>query len=184
MTTELTATLRRVAGVIDRLNEIGAWAAAASCAVLAAMLLIEAISTAAFSWSQPWSVEYASYLTAITLFGGAGYALRHSSHIRVAVVQHYLPKRFNRLVEALCTAVALAVTVLLAYGLIELAIRSAERNSRSYFTMQTPLAWPQGLLAASVVLLALALVARLIRIALGDAPDMAEERAPGMGAAE
>jgi TRAP-type C4-dicarboxylate transport system permease small subunit len=180
----LVNSLRRLAAAIDRLNVFGAWVAAGCCAVLAAMLLIESISTAAFSWSQPWSVEYASYFTAITLFGGAGYALRHSSHIRVAVLQHYLPPRFNRIVEALCTAVALVVTSLLAFGLIELAIRSAERNSRSYFVMQTPLAWPQGVLAASVVLLALALVARLIRLALGDAPDIAEERDAGLGAVE
>ncbi len=180
----MRSALRALADGIDRANLIGAWAAAIACAVLAVMLMVEAISTATFAWSQPWSVEYASYLCAITLFGGAGYALRHSAHIRVAVALHYCPKPLVRLLDLCCTVAALAITTVLAYGLVELTIRSAERNSRSYFTMQTPLAWPQGLLAAAVVLLALALVARAIRILIGDAPDLEEERAAGVGAAE
>ena len=176
--------LRRVADWIDRANVVGAWAAAIACVVLASILIVESISTATIAWSQPWGVEYASYLCAITLFGGAGYAMRHSAHIRVAVALHYCPRPFVRLLEFLCTIAALAITSVLAYGLVELAIRSAERNSRSYFTMQTPLAWPQGLLAAAVVLLALALVARAIRIVIGDAPDLEEERPAGVGAIE
>ncbi len=176
--------LRRVAEWIDRANVVGAWAAAIACTVLAAILIVEAFSTATIAWSQPWGVEYASYLCAITLFGGAGYALRHSAHIRVAVALHYCPKPLVRLLDFFCTIAALAITSVLAFGLVELAIRSAERNSRSYFTMQTPLAWPQGLLAAAVVLLALALIARAIRILIGDAPDLEEERPAGMGAAD
>jgi TRAP-type C4-dicarboxylate transport system permease small subunit len=174
--------LRALAGWIDRINVVGAWFAGVACAILAVMLIVEAISTAAFAWSQPWSVEYASYLCAITLFGGAGYALRHSAHIRVELALHYCPKPLMRWLDFCCTLAALAITTILAYGLVELAIRSAERNSRSYFTMQTPLAWPQGLLAAAVVLLALALVARAIRIVIGDAPDLEEERPAGVRA--
>ncbi len=180
----MVEALRRFAALVDRLNVIGAWFAAAACAVLAAMLVIEAITTAALAWSQPWAVEYASYFCAITLFGGAGYALRHSSHIRVAVALHYLPRRLTRALDAACTLAALAITTLLAYGLIDLAVKSVERGSKSYFVMQTPLGWPQGALAASVVLLALALVARLVRLLIGDPPDLVEERATGEGAAE
>lgn len=176
--------LRRFAALIDRLNLIGAWAAALACTLLAAMLVVEAFTTAAIAWSQPWAVEYASYFCAITLFGGAGYALRHAAHIRVAVALHYLPGRLRRLLDIACTLAALAVTALLAYGLIDLALRSFERGSKSYFVMQTPLAWPQGALAVSVVLLLLALVARLVRLLINDPPDLEEARAIGEGSAE
>ena len=118
------------------------------------------------------------------MFGGAGYALRASSHIRVAVALSYLPRPLVKALDFACTIFALAIATMLAYGLVELAIRSAERNSRSYFSMQTPLAWPQGLLAASVVLLALALVARALRIVIDEPPDLVDERPAGEGAAE
>ena len=148
------------------------------------MLIVEVFVTSRMGWSQPWAVEYASYFCAFILLGGSGYALRHSSHIRVAVALEYFPKPLVRWLDIGCTLAALAVTVLLAYGLVELSWRSFERNSRSYFSMQTPLAVPQGLLAAGVVLLVLALVARAIRLAIGEAPDIAEERSAGEGAAE
>jgi len=177
-------TLRAIARVIDHANLVGAWVAAGACGVLAAMLVVEAVSTATIVWSQPWAVEYASYLCAITLFGGTGYALRHASHIRVEIALHYLPRPLVRALDFLCTLAALAITSILAFGLVELAIRSFERNSRSYYTMQTPLGIPQGLLAAAVVLLALALVARAIRLAIDDPPDVIAPRAAGEGSAE
>jgi TRAP-type C4-dicarboxylate transport system permease small subunit len=176
--------LSRLAQGIDRLNLIGAWVAAAACAILATILIIEVLVTSSFAWSQPWAVEYTAYLTALTLFGGAGYALRNSSHIRVAVLPNYLPAPLARALDLACTLAALVVTVILSYGLIELAMRSHARNSRSYFVMQTPLAIPQALLAASIVLLALALLARALRILINEAPDVPDERSAGEGAAE
>ena len=66
----------------------------------------------------------------------------------------------------------LIVAGMLAWGLSELAWRSHVRNSVSYFAMQTPLAWPQALMAAGALLLAAALLARLLRLLIGDAPDL------------
>ena len=63
-------------------------------------------------------------------------------------------------------------------GLTDLAWRSFERGSVSYYVMQTPLWIPQSLLAASALLLWLALLARAIRLVLGVAPERAPDRAP------
>ncbi|MBL8385229.1 MAG: TRAP transporter small permease [Burkholderiales bacterium] len=180
----MRGALSRLCAAIDRLNEWGAWFAAACCAVLAVMLIVEVGVTSKLGWSQPWAVEYASYLCAVTLLGGAGFALRHSSHIRVAVALEYLPRPLVRVLDFFCTLGALAVTGILAYGFWELAAKSLERGSKSYFVMQTPLWIPQGLLAVGVFLLLAALVARAIRILIGEAPDLAEERAAGEGGAE
>lgn len=180
----LTRATRRVCAAIDALNAAGAAFAAVCCALLALMLIVEVIVTSGFAWSQPWAVEYASYLCAISLLGGAGYALRHSSHIRVQVALAWLPPRIGRVLDFFCTSGAIVITAMLAYGLAELSMRSWERNSRSYFVMQTPLAIPQGLLAIAVILLLLALFARALRLLIGDSPDLAEERAAGQGAAE
>lgn len=176
--------VRRACAVIDALNLGGAVFAAFCCALLAVMLIVEVVVTSGFAWSQPWAVEYAAYLCGITLLGGSGYALRHSSHIRVQVALTWLPRRPAIALDFLCTLAAILVTSVLAFGLAELAMRSWDRDSRSYFVMQTPLAIPQGLLAIACVLLLLALVARALRILVGDPPDLAEERAAGEGAAE
>ncbi len=173
--------VERVAGAIDRVCDFGAWVAASACFALALMLIAEVALTSLAGWSQPWAVEYSAYLCAIALFGGSGYALRKGAHIRVGVVLGLLPARLRRALDIACTAVALVVASILCGALADLALRSRALSSVSYYTMQTPLWVPQGLLAASVAILTLALAARLARLAAG---LQAEQRSSGEGAPE
>ena len=54
--------------VIDACCTVGAWVAAGSAGLLAAMLILEVIVTSFFSWSQAWVVEYSMFLLAFVLF--------------------------------------------------------------------------------------------------------------------
>ena len=176
--------MNRLLAAIDRANEAAAWFAAFCAAALAVLLLAEVALTGLFNWSQPWAVEYSAYLCAITLFGGTGYALRRGAHIRVAVVLHHLSPRAAQAIDFAVTLLALWVAGFLAAGLVELSFRSHKLDSVSYFAMQTPLWIPQAALALAVVLLVLALVARLLRLILGLAPDDPLPLAPGEGGVE
>jgi TRAP-type C4-dicarboxylate transport system permease small subunit len=154
---------------------MGAAFAALCCALLAVMLIAESVSTSMLGWSQPWAVEYGAYLCALTLLAGSGYALTRGAHIRVRIALEYLPAGVGRLLDLFCTAIALSVVTLLVSGLIDLAYRSHLRGSVSYFVMQTPLWVPQSLLALSAILLWLALLARAIRLLLGEPPEHAAD---------
>jgi len=165
------ASILRLCTGIDRLNLLGAALAAGCCALLAAVLFIEVIATSQFNWSQPWAVEYSTYLCALALFAGSGYGVRQGAHIRVRILLSLLPRTLSIALELFCTVVALGVASILCYGMIELALRSLERGSKSYFVMETALYIPQAMLAISAILLTLALLARLLRLLIGDAPD-------------
>jgi TRAP-type C4-dicarboxylate transport system permease small subunit len=174
----------RVAGAIDRVCDLGAWVAAAACFALALMLIAEVALTSLAGWSQPWAVEYSAYLCAIALFGGSGFALRKGAHIRVGVVLGLLPARLRRALDIACTALALLIAGILCGALVELSLRSQQLNSVSYYAMQTPLWVPQGLLAASVAILVLALAARLARLAAGLPVEDSSTGGAGEGARE
>jgi TRAP-type C4-dicarboxylate transport system permease small subunit len=156
---------------IDRLCLGGAVVAAIAVSWLAVMLIAESVLTAWFSFSQPWATEWSGYLCAVTLFAGSGYALRAGAHIRVELYSARLPPGAARWVDFGCTLFALGVAGVLCYGLTMLAWTSYVVKSVSYFSMQTPLAIPQAFLAASVWLLCFALVARLLRLVTGRAPE-------------
>ena len=158
----------------------------AACAVsaLALMLLAEVFFTSVVGWSQPWGVEWAAYLCAMTLFAGSGYALGQGAHIRVEIYATMLPKAWVRWVDFGCTLFAFGVTTVLAYGLIALAWKSYVLSSVSYFAMKTPMAIPQGLVAASVCILLVGLLARALRLWLKLPPQQAMQLALGQGAAE
>ena len=184
MPSPVVRSVRAVCRLIDALNLAGGVFAAACCALLALMLIAEVIATSMFAWSQPWAVEYGAYLCAFTMLAGSGYALRAGSHIRVQLALDWSARSVRPLIELFCTTAALVVAVMLSWGLIELAWRSHVRNSVSYFAMQTPLAWPQAMMAAGAVLLAAALVARLLRLLIGDPPELATDAGSATARAE
>ena len=152
--------------LIDALCTVGAWCAAIGAAALAAILVVEVISTSLFNWSQPWAVEYVIYLQAVVMFGGAGWALRNGGHIRVQMLFQALPQIAQRAAEAMVTAFALGIMGFLAWVMVAQAVRTHDLNSLSYYPMQTPVWIPQAALAVAFVLLALALFARLLRVLL------------------
>ena len=162
----------------------GAVFAAAAVSALALMLLAEVFLTSVVGWSQPWGVEWAAYLCAMTLFAGSGYALGQGAHIRVEIYTNVLPKPWVRWVDLGCCVFALGVSLMLAYGLIVLTLKSYTTNSVSYFAMKTPLAIPQGLVAASVCILVLGLLGRAIRLWLNLPPQQSSNALLGQGAAE
>ena len=175
----MTGILRPILRAIDLACGAGAALAALACATMAAMLVTEVIVTSFFDWSQPWTVEFSGYALLAVLFAGSGWALREGAHIRVTLVTQGLPDRLALTLDAIATATALAVTSYASWALIRYAARSGELGSVSTYLSQTPLVLPQAVLAASFALLALALLARLIRLLSADA---AERPAAGDGA--
>src|SRR3712207_6283957 len=155
--------VRRFLAAVDALGYAGAALGAAACLLLAAMLIAEVVLTSFFQYSQPWAVEYGTYFLAFTLFCGSGWAVRTGDHIRVAFLARALTPRGARLLELAVTALAVAISAFCAATLIGLVARTIAAGSRSYFPMQTPLAFPQAVVAAAFVLITLGFAARLIR---------------------
>ncbi|SFK31099.1 TRAP transporter small permease subunit [Falsiroseomonas stagni] len=153
---------------IDMACALGAAAAAVSALALAALLIAEVIVTSFFAWSQPWAVEYSIYLQAVVMFGGAGWALRNGGHIRVQMGLSAMSPLALRVVDASVSAFSLGIVGFIAWALTSQAWRTFDLGSVSYYPMQTPVWIPQAALALAFILFALALVARLIRLGLGE----------------
>jgi TRAP-type C4-dicarboxylate transport system permease small subunit len=177
--------MRPLLRAIDAVNAAGAAVAAVACFALAVMLIVEVIATSFFAWSQPWAVEYAAYLLCATLFAGTGWTLRQGGHIRVTLLTQALPEGARRIADLVGTVFALGVASFMTWACAENAIRSFERGSVSYYPSRTPLVFPQSVLALGLLLLTLALLARAVRLALDEAPEVeAPGATPGEAAAE
>ena len=84
-----------------------------------------------------------------------------------------LPAAARRAADAVVTAFALGVVGFAAYVLVIQALRSFDFGSVSFYPTQTPVWMPQSVLATGFVLFALALFARLVRLALDEPPEVA-----------
>ena len=74
---------------------------------------------------------------------------------------------FMPLLEIFATALALAVAAFIAYAVSDMAVRSFITGSRSYTPLETPVGYPQTLLAACAWLFSAQLAARLARCLIG-----------------
>lgn len=166
--------MRVLLKTMDAICAAGAVFGAVSIAAIAVMLIAEVILTSFFNWSQPWVVEFSGYGLAAAMFAGAGWTMRRGGHIRVSILLQALPPRMFRLVDLACTLSALAMAIYASRALVEMALRSAELGSVSTYLSQTPLVYPQTLLAASFVVLAVGLTARLIRLVTGEPAEATE----------
>jgi len=170
--------MRPLLAVMGALGLAGALVAATATAALAGMLILEVFTVNLIAWSQPWSVEYGGYLLAATLFSGSGWTLRQGGHIRVSILTERLGPEARRWVDVVCTVFALGVSSFMAWAAVNFAIRTFERGSVSFYPTMTPLVYPQSLLAISLVLLALGLVARLIRLLADEPPEATRTATP------
>lgn len=167
---ELRLFLRAVDGLCR-------WAAYVSAGILAALFVlgfVEILSRKILNYSIPFALEYSQYMLAILMFGGSAWALREGGHIRVTLLFQAISPTARRVVDFAATSFALVIAVFLAQAFIRFTIVTYQRGSLSYFPSETPLAWPQTAMALGITLISLALVARLIRLAIGEAPESAE----------
>ena len=158
-----------------RIIDLVGYAAGAFAAILvfgiAGLIIAEVVARSGFGVSLTFAWEFAAYFLATSIFCGAAYTMRTGGHVRVALLKGALGETGNRIMDILATVAAVAASGFLAVSLILFAWRSFERGSVSPTIDQTPLVIPQAAIAFGAMLLALQLVARLIRLIIGEPPE-------------
>ncbi|MBM3512085.1 MAG: TRAP transporter small permease [Alphaproteobacteria bacterium] len=151
-------------------------AAAALAGVLLIALFVlgmaELISRDLFDTSLSFSVEYSGYFLAAVLLLASGWTMRQGGHIRVNLLGARIGPKVARGLDIACTVLGLIVCGFMAWALLDFAVGTLARGTLTYFPSATPIGYPQFLVALGPSVLELALVARLIRLITGAAPDL------------
>ena len=100
--------------------------------------------------------------------------MRTGGHVRVALFKGMVGERANYLMDLLATFIGTGVSVFLAYSLTTFAWRSFANGSVSPTINATPLVIPQGAMALSLIILALQMIARCVRL-IRNEPEEDEE---------
>ncbi|QJQ94173.1 MULTISPECIES: TRAP transporter small permease [Halomonadaceae] len=175
----------------DKLYRLGAWGAAACmiiiCALIALQVTFRVVDAALvlvglrrLGLSITGVSEIAAYLLVGATFLGLAYTFVHHAHIRVTLLISRLPSAIRAWFEVFTLLIGLVISLLLGYGLIELARESLQYNDVSSGFLSIPLWIPQTVLATGVALLCLALVEALLmtlRIAIRDPSSFREAAA-------
>jgi TRAP-type C4-dicarboxylate transport system permease small subunit len=142
-----------------------------------------------WSGSQPLGLlipsyaEISGYLLAAASFLALGGAFRDAAHIRVTLILSRLDRATRRPVELAALALALAVTLYLAFFLGRLTWQSLSYGDLSPGLLPIPLWLPQSVMCLGVAVLAVAVADDLVRALSGRVPVHlgAEQRAEAAG---
>jgi TRAP-type mannitol/chloroaromatic compound transport system permease small subunit len=158
----------RLLAFADTLAIAGSWFAAASLAVLVVLIVTEILVAFVSKFfpdlpgDVPIAWEYSGYLSGTAFMAATAIALRAGNHIRVGIVINNLSGAVRRGMELLCSLVGTVMAVFLAWTLTRFAIQAAMSGQVS-IDSYTPMWIPKSMLAVGAILLAVQMVARLIR---------------------
>ncbi|MFV0492019.1 MAG: TRAP transporter small permease [Pseudorhodobacter sp.] len=130
------------------------------------VLIGELMSRNFLGYSFAGSWELAAFMMAAMFYLGLSPALKSETHVRVRMLPALLSPGVTRLLEAAVLIIAILVTGFAALALIELALTSLSRSSKSW-ELAMPLAIPQGAVALGMVLFCLSFLARFLLLLLG-----------------
>ena len=160
--------IRNALAVIDGICRWSAYAAALLVVLLALLGISEIFARALLNLSLSFALEYNTYFLGLVMFLGLGWALREGSHIRLSIAIERTAPQFRRLLELVLTVVGLAISLYFSVALVLMVIGTAKLGTVSFYPSRTPLVVPQAFFALGAVTLSLALLARLIRVWIGE----------------
>lgn len=137
-----------------------------------ALMLAEVFSRGFLHKSLPFSWEYAGFAMAGVFLLGLGPALLHGKQVRVTLLLAKGSGRFRRGVDIVATIAALILALFLLDAFWTVFHTSLERGVRQSSYMNTPLAIPQALAVVGAGEFVLAVLARLVRLLINEAPEV------------
>jgi TRAP-type C4-dicarboxylate transport system permease small subunit len=166
------APIRLLLDGIDRLGRLDGWIGG-GCLLTLTLLMLAEVTTRALSNVLPFfpadisvAWEYSSYLMAASFTFGAAMTLRVGGHIRVVLLLKNIPAPFQRGLEVLAALAGFAFMAFLTFAMIKFAYSSFIRGQVST-SSETPLWFPQGVVAFGMLLLTMQFLARAIQATLG-----------------
>lgn len=163
--------MRRLLDLLDFISKALAAVAAALTLSIAVVIISEIVARSVFNYSFSFAWEYSAYAMGAAMFCGLAFTLRTGGHIRVSLLASALPEAVSKVVDVLCTLIAIGFSGYISAALCELAWKSFVSGSTSPSVTATPLVIPQGMLALGAMVLTLQFVARLIRLLLNEEPE-------------
>jgi len=174
------------ARVADAYGKLLAFFALCACVLLALMMLmicadvlVRNVPVVPGVTSLPWANEVSESMLYLITMLAAPWLLRRGQHIRVDIVLRVLPDRVAWYCEWAVDVLAFACCiVLVAYG-AKAAVASWSSNALTIKTLITPEWWMLAPLPVTFALLAIEVVFRMHRLALG--PRAARDDAVSAG---
>ncbi len=141
--------------------------------LITALICFDIVARRLLGFSTEATNEVTGYLMAVGMSWGLAGTLFERGHVRIDVLVRKVPSRWRAWLHLASLLALLVSTGFYVHGAIRLALDSWELGATDLSALHTPLALPQGLWAAGLLLLllaGLAIAARALRHLLAGDP--------------
>ncbi len=164
--------------VLNLLYKAGGWGAAfclvAICVLVMGQVtlnLIDKVSSALFDTAIGLTIpsysDFTGFLLAGASFLALAYTLREGGHIRVSLVIHQLPLKFQHIAEIWCLGLVFSITVFFTWYSGSLVHESWFYNDLSSGMIAVPIWIPQSSIFIGLAILSIALLDELVCVLMG-----------------
>ena len=156
--------MRRLAAVVERITDAAGVLAGAATLAPTGMVTGGGVARRVLNAPLLFVEEVSGYLVLAIVFLGLAYTLKDDGHIRVDVVFGRLTGGVRRATQAACLVAALVWAGFVVAGTWRLVEEYYTQRVLSFAYLQTPLWIPGTAMVAGAVLLALQVLALLLRL--------------------
>lgn len=163
---------------IEKLGNSGMSVAGWAYLSIAALVCFDIISRRFLGFSSGATTEITGYLLGIGMTMGMAGTLFDRGHVRIDVLVQRLPLKLRVVFHGVSLLALLVATGFLAWGAIKLALDSYDMGAADMSAAHLPLVIPQGIWAAGLILMTLAVLAvsaRALRMSMAGRPEQADE---------
>ncbi len=158
-------------GWIDRLNDWLAHLAAWLFAATGGMLTYEVLARYMFNAPTTWAAEISQLFLIWGTYLGVARALRRREHIRIAVLDQFLPTQARRMLDALSVLLIGGFAAVVLYYGSGIAWDSLERGRSTGTMLNIPNWWSEAVIPVAFSLLLFQCGSELLRLARGEVPE-------------
>lgn len=151
--------MERVLHFAQFLSEKAALCSSVAMILIVLLILLEVFLRSLFNTSTMITDEYSAYLYVVLVFFGLGHTLGTDGHIRVKVVTSRLSERTRHVLDALVTALALALAGFALAFSISLVKEAHSLRMVSETPSQTPMWIPQSAIPLGLIVFMAQLIA-------------------------
>ncbi|MBE2241813.1 MAG: TRAP transporter small permease [Burkholderiaceae bacterium] len=154
---------------LDRIATVAGAVAAVFLALIAAIIAVQIVARL-FGRQIPASDDFAAWSMAASIFLALPYAMQRGDHIRVTLVQNFLPKGgATKAYEIVATAIGLALSGWATWHAAAFVYESYAYGDVAQGMVAVPLWIPQVAMPIGLALLTAMLVQRLLKCLRGEA---------------
>ena len=168
--------LDRLLGINERIAHLAVWVGGALMIFAAFMVTLDVLLRKFLSVTLGGADEISGYLFAIATVWAFSYAALHRVNVRIDALYTHFPRPLRAALDLLGLALLTGFVLLLTWRATLLFTDTVENWSRSITPLQTPLAIPQSLWLAGLLLFSFTLVlimtASVVAMIRGDIAKM------------